>query len=142
MLELVNVAIGEGMHQFGAVVCSALCANDGQLAQTAAGGCGIADKFSQSALVCRRGAKSSDLELFQVMALEEELAERPVLQCAHLVHEAEDGELFEPFSRVDGVAELVEQGVEHLRGRAGEHGAGACINADVEIGRGQEFVLG
>ena len=101
--------------------------------EAAAVGGGQTCKLEELRTVISCCVQIGDRERFEVRTLDDELAQRPLLQDI-LVFEVHDRKFLEAFCFVDGAAKLVKHGVKYLRRSAFEVVVNTYVGGRLKVG--------
>ena len=99
--------IGEHLHEFVAICCTAACMLNVQSLKASAGDGSLSNEFEQLASVFISGIQAGKFEVLKLVGLEDELPQRPLLKLV-LVREALDGQPLKAQLLVDCTSELVK----------------------------------
>ena len=131
--ELVEIVIGEHLHEFVAICCTGACILNVQSLKATAGGGSLSNEFEQLASVFISGfPQVGKFEVLKLVGLVDELPQRPLLKLI-IVPEALDGQLLKAQLLVDCTSKLVKKRVQHLGRRASEDTANVKIGYGLEI---------
>ena len=113
-MQAVDTTVSDGLHELFAICATAVCPLDVQGAKTSARIDCLRSEFEELAavIICRE-RKLEKFEGFEVVCLEDELPQRPLLQLV-LVPEILDNEVLEALFFVDCAAKLVNHRVKYL----------------------------
>jgi len=120
LAQRLDGAISERLEELEPLLCTGECELDDKYLEATATGGGLSSKFKElvSGGISQSG-RLSDLEVFEVWALVQELLQWPLLEAV-MVIEAFDCELLQALLFVDRTTKYVDECVDHVCGGAPE----------------------